>query len=171
MLKALKVKLKTLASEAKHIRHEERGLMGWRRLLLKKQSFRHNKEEKKPEERKWPSLEEKLKKFHQSIEEASNDAFLRYWNLHHHRVTVLRKTARINHLAYNFLRGVPFKNVEAGAFSFPDLAAIEKVAARFSEVGDNEFKSAWNHWATEAKEHYESKGNLNNSVDVNKVVA
>lgn len=154
----MKVKIKTLAEEARIIRREEQKQKGWINVLTQQQSFRHAKDAPRPDERtNWPDIEDAQQK--------SDDAYDLFWGLHRHRTQELRRTARINHLAYGFLRGVPYKNMENGAYDFPNLKKVEETAKRFYDYGDNLFKMVWDNWVDEAKKHYAESGNLNSKVE------
>lgn len=80
----LKIKAKTLATEARYIRKEEHKVL------------RHSR---------W------LRNF-EDTEDARQQAYDRFWGLHSHRTNELRKEARATYLAYAFLRGVPYSQVE-----------------------------------------------------------
>lgn len=156
----MKVKIKTMAEEARIIRKEEQKQMGWINFLCQKQSFRHGKDEPRPDERKWPEAKE-------NAQEMSDAAYELFWGLREHRVQKLRREARINHLAYGFLRGVKYSDMEKGSYDFPKLKEIEATAKRFAtDLGDNSFKYMWDHWVDEAKKHFEETGNLNRKREV-----
>lgn len=55
-----------------------------------------------------------------------------------HRREVLRPEARATHLAYGFLRGRTYRQMEANARSTPDLRRVWKLVARYSEPRDLE---------------------------------
>lgn len=158
----LKIKLKTFWFTAREIRKRENHLQKRADWLSQKQSFKHKKDEPKPGPKNYPSLEEIEKKLQRKVDEVLDEVAAEYWNLRTQRTVELRKMARISHLAYCFLRGTPYKDCEKTSYSFPNLKEVEEVALDFStNVGDNVFKSQWNAWASQAKEHYEKEGNLN----------
>jgi hypothetical protein len=80
----LRVKLKSLAAEARIIRHEEgRARKTWRRLAEKQIAL-----------------------------DARAALHAEYDSMHHHRTAILRRDVRATGLAYAFLRGVPYLKVE-----------------------------------------------------------
>ena len=74
----------------------------------------------------------------------------RYEDLRAHRRGVVRPVARTNHLAYGFLRGVPYVAMESSCDKVPDMGRVKAVAKRFSNQWDEE---AWGIWKTAAKAH------------------
>lgn len=114
----LKVKLKSLAAEAKIIRAEEK----------------------------------KAKKY-------KNQELLS--GLEWHRKDVVRSAARHTLLAYAFIRGVPYKKVEAKCEKAPDLKRIMSMVQRYGEryqrlAHFNPDKDA-NTWHSSTKEIYEGE--------------
>ena len=80
----LKIKAKTNMAEARYIRKEERKVLRHQRWL---QNF-------------------------EDTEDARQQAYDRFWGLHSHRTNELRKEARATYLAYAYLRGTPYSEVE-----------------------------------------------------------
>lgn len=160
MIENLQIKIKTLASEASHIRKVERKQLGIMDFESQTQSFRHQKDEPRPEPRKWPVPRE-------NSQEVYDEATAKYWNLHHHRVNILRKEARINHLAYGFLRGVPYKEMEITthdrldtfedqAQDYPErriFAKIRAVAKRHNTMDARDFNQRWAEWIDNARDY------------------
>lgn len=109
----LKVKIKSLAAEARIIRHEELKFPN-ARLMRKMQ---------------WA----------QPIGGRDNPT---YQGLHIHRVAIVRPEARAALLAYGFLRGRSYRAIEAKCYQEPDWFNVLKIARRFGTVIDDEFK-AW----------------------------
>lgn len=83
-----------------------------------------------------------------------------FWSLRSHRMN-LKFNQRYDHLAYGFLRGVPYSVMEArtGAMNKPDLGRAREAAMRFSGAGASGFTpeqmEAWKAWESEAKAHLE----------------
>lgn len=110
----LKVKIKSLAAEAKIIRGEE------------------------AKQRKWIA-KAKQRSLSDSVDRhrAARDS------LKGHRRTVVRHEARHSLLAYGFLRGTPYLAMEMKCHEPPDWSKVQKIAERFGGRGlDNELK-AW----------------------------
>lgn len=151
--KYLKVKLKSLTTEAKYSRIEESKVLRFCRYLMQKQSFKHKKDTPKPELQIFKEFENA-----QSLYDASYET---YWNLGHRRKTLLRKEARCVMIAYGILRDVPYSKMECKSFSFPDLRDIQRLVVRYGSGGHNDVMSKFEKWKTEAEAHYKEKGNLN----------
>lgn len=79
----LKIKAKTLATEASYIRKEEQKMKRQARWL----------------------------RDHQQTDDAES-AYAKFWNLKEHRIKDLRHEARATHLARAFLRGFKYSTVE-----------------------------------------------------------
>ena len=110
----LKVKIKSLAAEAKIIRGEE----GKQRKHIAKARSVGNET--------WLAQHR-----------AKRDG------LRAHRKDVVRYEARHSLLAYGFLRGVPYRAMELKCHEPPDWSKVLKIAERFGGGSrDNEFK-AW----------------------------
>ena len=99
----LKVKIKSLAAEGRIIRKEERKALGSGRWLAKAQ---------KPADEIEPEYE-------------------RYNRLRHHRVHAVRDEARASLLAYGFLRGRAYSQIEGGNTPAHILAKAATMATRF----------------------------------------
>jgi hypothetical protein len=121
----LKIKIQSLAAEARIIRSEE------------KQQKRR---------RRWCAAHTPEK-----YSEA-NDAF---WSLRKHRHGVVGTEARVSLLAYGFLRGVAYATMEASVNhkNHPDFGRVENLATRFG--GAVFSKTAWEVWLLAAKAHLE----------------
>jgi len=90
----LKIKLKTLAAEAKFIRREELRLKG----NMKRDAYREH--------------------------------------LYLHRINVVRREARATHLAYQFLRGIPYEQVENHALPLVRPPRWDRVLTMVQKYGD-----------------------------------
>lgn len=126
----LQVKLINLADEAKLIRSKE-----WRRLALAKKSLENNHPE--------------TAEYHMKIHAGH----------HSHRVTVVRDEARLTNLAYGFLRGNEYCEMEERAKEEPDWNRIRRMALRFREKEYDELVSEFDEWLKRAKEDWFA-GNL-----------
>lgn len=124
----LKIKIKTLADEAHHIRREERKALKHARYQAKHAIDKGNAPD--------------------GLDGGYNPE---YETLHSHRVGTVRWAARNNLLAYGFLRGMPYSRVE-NKTSWPPLwRDVEKVARRFYD--GNDFDGDWATWKDAADEH------------------
>jgi hypothetical protein len=111
----LKIKIQTLADEARHIRRDERKALAHARNNL------HSDREGSAEE--------------------SAKAYRTYEDLNDHRRGIVREVARTNHLAYGCLKGTPYEKIERICVDPPDWSEVRKVALRFG--GDPEKVEAW----------------------------
>lgn len=122
----LKIKIKTLVAEARIIKSEEQALSREARKLYKKGIK--------------PDLRYSL------LCELSN--------VQDHRTGTVRWAARNNLLAYGFLRGRSYAQMEAYAETEPDWPAVAKIVSRFGgELGE------WATWLIEAQIFYNSSVN------------
>lgn len=107
----LKIKIKTLSDEARHIRLEESKL---KVVVQEKTSHGETYEEAVPgSEWGFKNLKERRE-------------------LHQHRVLPLRKTSRHNYLAYGFLRGKRYSQVEQASYRLPDYDEVIKLVLKFN---------------------------------------
>ncbi len=118
----LKIKIKSLAEEARMIRREERKQLGYGRHLRRvDRDARVNT----PEAERW----------------ANNPVFHTHSRLHHHRVTVVRTAAREAQLAYGYLRGRPLLMVESNLTNEftkrPKWGQVLKLVLRYDESGES----------------------------------
>jgi hypothetical protein len=97
----LKIKIQTLADEARHIRRDERKALSRARYLNKKGS------------------------------EKTLAAYRVYEDLNDHRRGVVRDAARHNQLAYGCLRGTPYEKIERYCEEAPNWGEVRKIAIRF----------------------------------------
>ena len=120
----LKIKLKTLAAEATLIRKEERKAL---------EAGRHG--------------------LHADRDDYERH-YRAYESLRDHRTGIVRSTARINNLAYGFLRGRAYAEMEAKTTSEVDLVAVYKLVQRF---GTPEDLAWWPEWQGDATVHLDAQ--------------
>jgi len=113
----LKIKIKTLAAEARIIRKEERKALEAGRLALKRVA-----DGRGATPSSWYST---------------------YAGLHEHRRGIVRSTARLNNIAYGFLRGHAYSEIEQKTLTQVDLSAVWKLVKRF---GGREDLARWSEW-------------------------
>jgi hypothetical protein len=74
-----------------------------------------------------------------------------YLGLHTHRVLDVRKEARATNLAYGFLQGHAYKDVEKTAYTKPPWDRIESMVMRYGEDNDvSARKARFDTWKAEA---------------------
>jgi hypothetical protein len=120
------VKIKTLATEARIIRHEEQRALS--------------------AGRKGKSLDRGDYAPH----------YRSYEGLHEHRTKAVRDCARHNILAYGFLRDVPYGKMEVTSKREPDWQEVKRHARAFcpdrswSKPWPDEWNARWENWLTAA---------------------
>lgn len=127
----LKVKRKTLASEARIIRELEKKKLRHARALLGIFSKKHDKGEEKPQKPEYTYD-------HLSGDDVLTFAdkhYAEFWGLNRHRHQVVRKAARISHLAHNFMKGTPYEVVEKIITSeLPNVDRLIQEVSKFSNT-------------------------------------
>lgn len=119
----LKIKIATLAAEARIIRRDERKALGHGR---------------------------------QGLKVGINPDFIsRHYrdfnDLRDHRIGIVRSVTRTNLLAYGFLKGRSYAELEVKTNSVPDFKAVRKNAQTFSDGPWDEVR--WTGWLKEARAH------------------
>lgn len=109
----LKIKAKSLASEARFIRKEE--------LRMK----------------------HKLKDGRERTAEQSGELAWRRESLWKHRTNVVRPEARATQLARGFLRGRTYRDLEPNAKSTPSWVATKRMVERYGQTGDSQRFDEW----------------------------
>lgn len=134
----LKIKIKNLADEARIIRHEEKKALEHGSACLRKSRDLGEK-----------SFSETATPF----SEYAIAHYRTYRGLYDHRTGIVRDVARVNLLAYGFLRGRPYARMENKTGSIPDFKDILKHAKNFTSTWGDEEKLEWDVWLAEAKAH------------------
>ncbi len=129
----LKIKIKHLSSESRIIRHEEQ------------KSLTHARNAK-------ASGNVDFFNNHRST----------FNSLRRHRVGPVRRYARLNNLAYGFLRSTPYQDMEHKVRDYerwPNFLEIGKLAKRFKAKGmtPNEFDQLFRAWKHSAEIYLESQ--------------
>lgn len=137
MIDLLKISVKTNASKAHHFRLQEQKHLGRARTF----NIISKREEVETEEQKQDR--EKSEKFYDI-----------YQNLRHRRVHELRVRARHELLAYAFLRGFDYEEVEIFAYFSPDFDLIERIIFEYIEGEDPRVvKQQYEEWVQLAQAH------------------
>lgn len=56
-----------------------------------------------------------------------------FWGLRHHRTWNVRSESRHSHIAYGFLRGLPYNRIEAKTKTSPDWSRVEALVRKYGE--------------------------------------
>jgi hypothetical protein len=118
-IKMLKVKIKSLAAEARIIRLEEQRAKGRRESPVRRKNMGRGFIEADPAYLKVHGRDDELR-----------------LSLHQHRVRDVRNEQRSSLLAYAFLRGRPLAAVEKKAEKPPDWARVAKLVEKFGTVSN-----------------------------------
>lgn len=129
----LKVKIKSLAAEAQMIRSEERKCnIGCRARVKIRRRLRKSNELTTTER----------SKMERQLAAPSEKAMKAFWGLRYHRVYDVRGEARAAHVAYGFLRGRTYAQVEGAALSSPDWPRVEALVKKYGDESDRMQKFA-----------------------------
>lgn len=79
--------------------------------------------------------------------ERARDAFI---GLRQHRINVVRPEARAACLAYAFLRGRPYRQVERVSYSLPDWTKVAKLVERYGDGDRRDLARSFEAWKDEA---------------------
>ena len=149
----LKVKIKTLAAEARDIRKEERRINMNSRARKHLARDLHFGNTRGPDGARSGNLTEAqlariAKKLARSQAILANpNAQARLAGLQSHRKNEVRSHARSSYLAYGFLRGVDYARIETNARFAPDWMEVKRLIEKFSEEGSQ----AWEQRFTDFK--------------------
>lgn len=114
----LKIKIKSLAAEARIIRHRERRL---RRFKVKGEAAISRK-----------------------VGQLSDKAKATWFGLHSHRTREVRGEARSSLLAYGYLRGTPYLAMESKCHTKPDWLNIGRMIEKYGPAKlDDKALKAW----------------------------
>lgn len=138
----LKVKIKSLVAEAQFIRREEQKVST---------NYRHRKRlERALDLRSIPSgkdgssreilTQAQLDRIQKKLDRAraqfhNNRAGMAFNSLRDHRKNEVRSHARSSFLAYGFIRGLEYKQIENLSYSEPDWMEVRRLIEKFSEEG------------------------------------
>lgn len=147
MLEFLKVKLFALGAESRFISKKERHFLNNARALSGSFSKKHQLDAPKPEK---PAKVQRAEALEDAKELAQRDYDI-FWGLQHHRKNVVRKEARDTHIAYCFLRGRAFEDIERTRYTNPDWKNIERMVLTFGEVDERILKQQFEEWVQQAK--------------------
>ena len=142
----LKIKIKSLAAEATMIHREERkhnpghrARVRARRLLEGKTKIDH------------PGTLASMD-FHRSrafrlLKNPPTEADMKaFWGLRHHRMWDVRSESRSSHVAYGFLRGLPYSRIEANTKSEPDWSRVEALVKKYGEDDPRDRMQRFSEW-------------------------
>ena len=134
----LKIKLKSLAAEARIIRHEE---TKWK---LRSRPYRRARDAAyaaylASTANQMPELPEEAQKLsrHDTI----------FWKLREHRTFEVRSEARNTVIAYGYLRGLPYAAIEQKSETSPDWNRIAKMIEKYGTKDVLEKRMPLKDWA------------------------
>lgn len=154
----LKLKIKKLASDAKATREAERHILTKGRALLGKYNKSHAKGQPHPAEpdyvaraKKWMTEHTTEGVFNDEAQQAVDKAYEKFWGLQRYRTLTLRREARNSLLAYGFLRGKSYAEIESnGCYELPDFNQVKRMAEKFCEDDLRVIRQRWAEWLEDA---------------------
>jgi hypothetical protein len=72
-----------------------------------------------------------------------------WFGLNAHRTFDVRREARSSHLAYGFLRGVPYRAMEEKAHEAPNWKRVEQLVTKYGEGDPRERMQRFSEWKEE----------------------
>lgn len=145
----LKIKIASLAAEARAIHKEEKK---W-----KKPSFSQYKKDVRYwlREGRIPDLEPNPADYGKP----ATPPHPMYFSLEHHRKHVVRPETRASLLAYGFMRDVPYSVIEERYHEAPNWERVEQIAAQFTKkygsFDERKFKQRFEEWFQRANDYIE----------------
>jgi hypothetical protein len=78
-----------------------------------------------------------------------------FFGLQQHRKQVVRREARLTNLAYGFMLGRSYRQIEQMAYIQPDWDAIESMVSRFSTEDERDTMQLFSEWKSDALDGHE----------------
>lgn len=133
----LKVKIKSLAAEATIIHREERvhniGARG--RTRLKRQLRRMN-----------DLTEAQRTRIERRLQAPTPTAMATFWGLRQHRTQDVRSESRSAQIAYGYLRGRTYQQIEGAAKSEPDWKRVQRLIEKYGPKGQTDLEAKLQAW-------------------------
>lgn len=143
----LKIKIKSLAEEAKMIRREERKQNPGHRARVRARRYLAGKTKACASHETHARKQAEAKKVLRQRSEKAMDAF---FGLRHHRTIEVRDESRSSHVAYGFLRGLDYKRVENSAKTEPDWTRVEQLVKKYGEGDVRDRMQRFSEWKSAA---------------------
>jgi len=134
----LKIKNKSLASEARTIKTEEERL---RKILMYKRM-------KNGPDKITTDDKGNITAIVGGWDEATISLHKTIMSLSQHRRLPVRKERRSSHLAYNFLKGTAYKKAEGFCYTEPNWSDIERMALRYGDDDERVIRQKFEEWRT-----------------------
>lgn len=138
----LKIKIKSLAAEAEMIHREERrhnighrGRVRIRRQLAKATDL----------------TEAQRARLTRRMQPPTETAMSTLWGLRHHRIYDVRGESRSSHVAYGFLRGLPYRRIEANTKTAPDWSRVEALVKKYGDDDPRDRMQRFSEWKEAAE--------------------
>lgn len=128
----LKIKIKSLAVEATMIRQEERRHNPGHRARVRARRLLDGKTRLSDAE--MSNIDVKRSRAFRILKrKPTEQAVNAFWGLRHHRTGDVRSESRSAHVAYGFLRGLPYARIEGTAKTAPDWSRVEALVRKYGE--------------------------------------
>lgn len=144
----LKIKIKSLAEEAKMIRREERKQNPGHRARVRARRILSG--HRNPVMKEGMTVEQVHARARKILRPANEKAMDSFWGLRFHRTEEVRDEARSSHVAYGFLRGRPYKTVENSAKTEPDWTRVEQLVKKYGEDDVRDRMQRFSEWKNAA---------------------
>lgn len=155
----LKVKIKSLVAEAQFIRREEQKVSTnyrhrkrmERALALNSTPFGSMGADRSPlNEAQRIRIQKKLDRARAQLNNPR--AMKAHATLNYHRKEELRSHARSSFLAYGFIRGLEYKQIENLSYSEPDWMEVRRLIEKFSEEGSQTWSVRFEEFKQQAED-------------------
>lgn len=89
-----------------------------------------------------------------AVQKSGDQAKEVYWGLRRHRIIDVRREARVSCLAYGYLRGRAYKQLEAKCYEQPDWTRVADIVRRFGDLNlkADQIKERIKQWREAANE-------------------
>lgn len=144
----LKIKIKSLAAEATMIHREERRQNPGHRARVRARRFL---DEKTRINKAVDARSLTISQAKRALRKPSETTLKTFWGLRHHRQYDVRSESRASHVAYGFLRGLDYKQIEGTAKSSPNWSRVEDLVKKYGEDDIRLRMQRFEEWRQEAE--------------------
>lgn len=146
----LKIKIKSLAAEATMIHREERKHNPGHRARVRARRLLDGKT--RLEANELANMDYHRSRAFRLLKNKPTDAAMAtFWGLRHHRIHDVRGESRSSHVAYGFLRGLPYCKIEANTKTAPDWARVEALIKKYGEDDPRDRMQRFSEWKESAE--------------------
>lgn len=139
----LKIKIKSLAAEATMIRLEERRQNPGHRGRVKARRLLEGKTKALMSDAQAAIA---INKARRTLKVPTEKQMAGFWGLREHRRLVVRVESRASNIAYGFLRGLDYKQIENKSNTEPDWSKVKAMIEKFGEDDVRERMQRFAEW-------------------------